>query len=259
MLTELKDFWVYREVLKNLTAQQIKVRYRRSALGFLWTLLNPLLTMAILTLVFSKLMRFPQKEYAIYLFSGLVPWTFLSQSVDLARSIFITNEGFLRRIYVPKVIFPFSVVLSNLANFILSLFVLFILGIVFFNLKLTPALIFLPISVFVLIIFTSALAIIFAVLTVFYRDFSHLTNLLLMLLFYGTPIIYPADMLPQQYLPLFLLNPMYHILELFHQPIYYHVFPSASTVLISVFYSVGTLCVAYFYVSFNRYNVVYRL
>lgn len=260
MLEELKDFWGYREVLWNLTSQQIKVRYRRNALGFLWTLLNPLLTMLILTVVFSNLMRIPQKDYVVYLFSGLVPWTFLAQSIEIGRGIFISNnDGFLRRIYVPKAIFPFSVVLSNLVNFILSLVVLFFLGWLFFGLKINMALLFLPVSILVLIMFASALTMVFAVLNVFYRDFSHLTSLLLMLLFYATPIIYPADMLPQKYAFILKFNPMFHIVELFQKPIYFHQLPSSTTIVISLLFSIFSLLIGFSYLALNRYNIVYRL
>lgn len=259
MFEEFKDLWIYRGVLWNLISQQLKVRYRRSVLGFLWTLLNPLLSMVILTLVFSHIMKFPQKDYALYLFSGLVPWTFFSQSIELGKSIFIMNEQFLRRIYVPKNIFPLSVVFSNLVNFLLSLFVLFILGILFFGIKISLALLFLPVSVLVIIIFTCAVSMIFSVLSVFYRDFAHLTGILLMLLFYASPIIYPADLLPQKYYLLLKLNPMYYIMELFHRPIFYHSLPGFENILIAFILSIGTFILGFGFLSINRYNVVYRL
>jgi len=259
MFEELRDLFVFREVLWNLTTQQLKVRYRRSALGFLWTLLNPLLTMLILTVVFSNIMRIPQEDYVVYLFSGLVPWVFFSQSIEHGKSIFITNDGFLRRIYVPKILFPISVVLSNLVNFLLSIVVIFVIGQLFFNFSLSPALLFLPISIIILVMFTVSFTIIFAVLNVFYRDFSHLTSLLLLLVFYGSPIIYFADMLPEKYAFIFNLNPMLHILALFHAPIYFHQVPSAMTIIISVTITSFSFLVSYFYLSVNRYNVVYRL
>lgn len=259
MLEEFKDLWVYRGVLWNLISQQLKIRYRRSTLGFLWTLLNPLLSMAILTIVFSSIMKFPQKDYAVYLFSGLVPWTFFAQSIELGKAIFIMNEQFLRRIYVPKNIFPLSVVLSNLVNFILSLVVLFILGKIFFDIKISLALLFLPISILTLIIFTSAVTMIFSVLSVFYRDFAHLTSILLMLLFYATPIIYPANLLPQKYILILRLNPMFHIIDLFHRPIFYHSLPGLESILIAFVVSIGTFIIAFGFLSINRYNVVYRL
>ena len=259
MLEEFKDLWVYRGVLWNLISQQLKILYRRSTLGFLWTLLNPLLSMAILIIVFSNIMKFPQKDYAVYLFSGLVPWTFFSQTIELGKSIFIMNEQFLRRIYVPKNIFPLSVVFSNLVNFILSLVVLFVLGKIFFDVKISMALLFLPISILTLIIFASAITMFFSVLSVFYRDFAHLTSILLMLLFYATPIIYPADLLPQKYLLILRLNPMYHIIDLFHRPIFYHTLPGLENILIAFIVSIGTFVIAFGFLSINRYNVVYRL
>lgn len=259
MLEEIKDLWLFRGVLWNLILQQLKIRYRRSVLGFLWTLLNPLLSMVILTIVFANIMKFPQKDYALYLFSGLVPWTFFSQSIELGKSIFIMNEQFLRRIYVPKNIFPLSVVFSNLVNFLLSLLVLFILGKLFFDIKISSALLFLPFSILTLIIFTCAVAIVFSVLSVFYRDFAHLTGILLMLLFYATPIIYPADLLPEKYALILRLNPMYYIMDLFHRPIFFHTLPSLENIMIAFIFSVAAFVVSFGFLSINRYNVVYRL
>lgn len=259
MLEEFKDLWIFRGVLWNLISQQLKIRYRRSVLGFLWTLLNPLLTMIILTIVFSHIMKFPQKDYIVYLFSGLVPWTFFAQSIELGKAIFIMNEQFLRRIYVPKNIFPISVTLSNLVNFLLSLVVLFLIGTVFFNVKFSLALLFLPVSIIVLIIFTCAITMVFAVLSVFYRDFAHLTSILLMLLFYATPVIYPAALLPAKYVLILRLNPMYYIMDMFHRPIFYQTLPTMENIVIAILVSIGTFLIAFGFLSINRYNVVYRL
>ena len=121
---ELFRFW---PVIQNMVIQELRVRYHRSFLGFLWTLLNPILMMTILAMVFSQLFRSAIQDYAIYLFAGMVPWTFLASSLNDFAFCIISNEGLIRKIYLPKTVFPIAKVLTNLTTFILSLGALFLL------------------------------------------------------------------------------------------------------------------------------------
>src|SRR3954454_6230090 len=121
---ELFRFW---PVIQNMVVQELRVRYHRSMLGFVWTLLNPILMMATLTLVFSQVFVMPRKDYTLHLFAGMVPWGFLNGALNDCAFCIISNEGLIRKIYLPKLVFPVSKVLINLSTFLLSLVALFVL------------------------------------------------------------------------------------------------------------------------------------
>ena len=117
MLNSLKELVQYRELIQYLVVTDLRVRYRGSILGFLWTLLNPLLLTLVLWLVFSKFGKVDEKNYALFLLSGLMVWIFFSQSVTMALNSIVKQRGLIQKIYVPKVVFPIAVVISNLTNF----------------------------------------------------------------------------------------------------------------------------------------------
>ena len=116
MVKLLKEIYDYREVLKNLIVVTIKLRYKRSVLGFFWSFLSPLLTMTVMAIVFSMLFRFNVENYALYIFSGLLPWTFIQMCVSNGTIAIVNAEPYLNKIYLPKLIFPFQVIGAELVN-----------------------------------------------------------------------------------------------------------------------------------------------
>jgi ABC-type polysaccharide/polyol phosphate export permease len=209
----------YRYALNNLVGNELKIKYQRSVLGFFWSLLHPLLTMIVTSIVFSYIMRFELKQFVIFLFSGLLPFNFCSISINQCSTSIINNEGFIKKIYLPKLIFPLTVIFSNFVNFILSMTCLFIMGL-FVGLKITPALLFLPVSVFLCVTFAIGGGLITATSVVFYRDLAHIYDVILQTLFYATPVLYPLSFMPEKYHYIFKLNPFFYIVEMFRQPIY---------------------------------------
>ncbi|MFO0973108.1 MAG: ABC transporter permease [Phycisphaerae bacterium] len=250
--TRLLALWQFREVVKNFVARDLKVRYRRSALGFCWSLLNPLLQLLVLSVVFSLL--FGIRNLSLYILSGLIPWTCLAASIDGCSTSIINAESMLRRQYFPKLVFPLSLVVQNLITFALSLAVLLALLGWFIDFRPTAAMAILPLSVLCLASVALGLGAIAAVVTVHYRDIQHLISVFLGVLFYLTPIIYPletraaphdsparataaadapaaprtASPIPHEYRKYFKLNPLYSIMAMFQRPIYYETLPTAS-------------------------------
>ena len=127
MIELVWETYRYRELIWALALKELKIRYKRSVLGFMWALLNPALLMLVLTLVFSTIMRFPIPHYAIFLLSVLLPWTFFSQSLSYAVESIVTNGDLIKKIAVPKLVFPMAALVSNLINLLLSLIPLAIL------------------------------------------------------------------------------------------------------------------------------------
>jgi ABC-type polysaccharide/polyol phosphate export permease len=256
MLKRLLEVYKYRELLRNLVITELKLRYRRSVLGMLWTMLNPLGMMLILTAVFSVIMRFDTKDYAILLLSGLLPWIYFSQCISGSLMSIIGKGELLKKVYIPKIIIPLSVVVAGLINFMVSFVPL--LAIMFFlGHPIRPALIFLPVAIAILAVFAAGLSFIFSCLNVFFRDFTHMTEVLLQAWFYLSPILYKVDMIPERYRGLFQWNPMFQIIDCFRAPIFDGQFPSLINASIAVAWSlVALLLGTAIFVRYDRYLVL---
>jgi ABC-2 type transport system permease protein/lipopolysaccharide transport system permease protein len=238
---ELVRFW---PVIWNMVVQELRVRYQRSILGFLWTLLNPLLMMATLSCVFSYLFKTVQ-NYPVFLFAGMVPWGFLGTSVSDGAMCIIANEGLIRKIYVPKLVFPLARVLISLVTFLFSLGAMFLL---LWPMGARPSLpmVFLPVVIGLFTIFTLGLSLIVATANTFYRDCGHLVSVFLQAWYFLTPILYPVDgnTFPESSRWLFRLNPAYYFIELFHDVLSTGRWPriglmAAATVIAAVSLGIG--------------------
>ncbi len=229
-MRKLLELYHYRELLRVLVSSELKLRYRRSVLGFFWTLLNPLLMMVVLSVVFSTVMRFNIRDYWVSLVAGLLPWTFFSQSVGTSLMSIVGKGALLKKVYIPKSIIPLSVVLAGLVNFLLSLVAMLVLMLAVGH---PPALavLFLPIPIAFMTLFAIGMALVFSCLNVYFRDFGHMTEVILQAWFYTSPVIYSLAMVPEPYRPYFMWNPLYFIIECFREPIFNGALPSAETVL----------------------------
>jgi ABC-type polysaccharide/polyol phosphate export permease len=241
----------YRELVAMLVVRELKVRYKRSVLGLLWTMLNPLLLMVVYTVVFATIMRAPQRNFAIFLLSGLLPWLFFSTSVLQGLNSILTNQELIRKVRLPQAVFPLSVVGSNLVNFALSLLPLLLLMAVLGQ-PFTPALLFIPVAIFILAVFTSGVTLLFATFTVFFRDVRHLAEVLLQMLLYLSPVFYDLQMLGERSdwwfraFRLFLrLNPLSYLLPLVRDPVFYGRLPSLASLGIASLESALMLAVGF--------------
>ncbi len=233
MLELARDIFRYRELIWALALKELRVRYKRSVLGFIWALLNPLLMMIVLTLVFGTIMRFSIDHYAIFLLSMLLPWTFFTQALSYAVESVVGNADLLKKVHIAKTVFPVATVVSNIINFLLSLIPLALLVVVL-HFPLHWTWIYLPIPMVGLFLFTLGTALFFAAINVFFRDVSHIIQIILSAWFYFSPIIYSLDFIPAKDRWLFKLNPMLYILNGFRLSIYYGMLPHAGSVAMSL-------------------------
>lgn len=224
-LEELFQLWRYRDLLQLLVVNRIKTRYKRSVLGVVWTLLNPLLNTLVLSLVFSQIFRFNVPNYAIYILSGLLFWNFFAQSTLDAMDTLVWGSSLLKRIYIPRTIFAVAVVGNGLVNYLLALIPLGIIMLVLRH-PFTLNLLALPLAILILAMFTLGMGLLLSTLAVFFVDLVYIFNVLLLVWFYLTPIIYPLSIIPERFLPLFRLNPLLHLLQLFRLLIYEGTMPS---------------------------------
>lgn len=237
----------YRDLVWNLVLRDLKVRYRRSTLGFLWTMLQPLLTMSVLQVVFSTAFRFPLANYSVYVLSGILFWNFFSQSVVASMNSLRGNARLIQKLPVPKAVFPIATVLSGLVNLALALVPLLGLLVVTGH-PLTPSLLFLPVSIVIVATFTLGAGLLLSPLAVFFTDVVELIGVALMLMMYLTPVFYPRSIVPERYDWLVRYNPLRSILEVFRDPIYLHKVPPLTHLTVAVAIAVVTLAVgAYFF------------
>jgi lipopolysaccharide transport system permease protein len=206
-MRSLAELLAHRGILAALVWRELKARYRGSVLGFLWTLLNPLLLMAIYSLVFSVYVRIDIPKYPIFVFAGLLPWIWFSSSLTAATSSIVEGGALVKRVAFPPQVLPAAALTAGLVNFLLALplLVAFVLAA---GLPLSWGLLAVPVLVAIQYVFTLGLATALAMLSVRFRDLQHLLTNLLTLWFFLTPVIYPVSLVPESFRPLLWLNPM---------------------------------------------------
>ena len=234
--------WRHHELLWILIARDLKVRYKRSVLGFLWTLLNPLITIAIFSMVFSRIFSAFYHEYKLYMFSGVLIWNFFSIASFQGLGSLISGGGIIRKMAVPKLVFPVAAVCSNFVNFVFSLLALGIF-IPLVGGKFSFALLWLLVALPLLLMFTVGLSLLTSTATVFLRDIRDMWEPILMVWFFLTPVFYPRSVVPQKYYALLRFNPMLSILELCRLPIYLGISPPLGLLLKSALSAIFTLII----------------
>lgn len=226
--TLIKPFVSYKYLLLQLTLREIKARYKQSFVGYAWVLLNPLSQLLVYSFVFSVIFRFPTNNvpYIVFLYAGLLPWTLLQSSIASATQSLVDNSSLLKKVAFPREIIPYATVLAKIVDFAFSA-VLFISMMLILRVPISPS-IFFFIPIFIGQMFlTTGVSLFLASLNLFYRDIQYLTNLLLMLWMYMTPIVYPLSLVPSKYAWIYKLNPMVGIMEGYRSAIFGYPFESA--------------------------------
>ena len=220
----MKDLFLNRDLIWHLVQRDLRVRYRRSALGLLWTMLQPLLMMLILHVVFSHAFRVELYSYPVYALAGILFWNFFSQSIVASMNSLRGNAAILQKLPVPKAVFPVATVVSGVVNLMLAMVPLLAILLLTGH-PLSWALLFLPVSILLAGLFTLGAGLLLSPLAVFFSDVVELVTVLLTLCMYLTPIFYPMSIVPEQFRWLVRFNPIRSILEVFRDPIYFGKIP----------------------------------
>jgi lipopolysaccharide transport system permease protein len=240
------QLWRFRELVAILVERDLKVRYKRSALGMGWTLLNPLLQMVVYTLVFSFIMKMSVPAFPVFILTGLLPWTLVSVSISGSSHCLLNNQALIRKVAVPQMVWPVAVVASKLVDLLFSL-VPFALIAMLYHRGPSPAWLALGPAILFATIFSAGLALLFSSLTVFYRDMRHLTDILVQVWFYVTPVIYPVSFLENLPYPwmrwALLLNPAVPVVRLFQVSLYEGRLPGPALLATCALAAVGMLAV----------------
>lgn len=221
----LRNSWQYRDLLKQLVSRDIKLKYRRSFLGYLWSVLNPLLIMVVMTIVFSTMFSRNIENFPVYLFTGQVMFNFMNTSTHQAISSITGNAALLKKTYVPKYIFTVSKITSGMVDFFFSLGALLIVMVVT-RARFTPYILLFPFVALQLYLFCIGLGMFLAQANVFFRDIQYIYNAVTTAWLYLTPIFYPIESLPDQVRWIVKhLNPMYFYVGQFRDLVYYGQMP----------------------------------
>jgi len=212
VLNALEAMRRYRFLLRQLVARDFKAKYKRSVLGVLWSFLNPLMTMTVQYIVFSTVFRNDIQNFPAYLLIGVVFFNFFSESCGMGLLAITGNAPLITKVYIPKYIFPLARVLSSFVNFLLALLPLFAV-LLFTGQRITKAFFLLPFSLICLLVFCLGMALLLSSLMVFFRDVQFLWNVVSILWMYATPIFYPETIIPPQFVTLYKMNPLYHVIR----------------------------------------------
>ncbi len=246
IMKNLKELYDYRQMIFSLVKKDLRGRYKGSALGFLWTFLNPLLQLVVYSIVFSTIFRNNIEKFYLYLFIGLLPWMFFSSSLTVGSVSVISSKDMVKKIYFPREVLPIAYVTSSFVNMLLCFLVVFIVMIIG---GIDPnstfhwtALLYLPIVMIVEYVLALGFAMLASALTVYFRDLEHILGIITMAWMYATPILYDVSMIQNilvekgmgNLMHLYMLNPMTPIIVAYHQILYYGQAPDMSTLLSAV-------------------------
>ena len=242
-----RELWEHRELLGFLVQRDIKVRYKQTTLGVAWAVLQPVFAMLIFTLIFGRFAKIPSEQvpYAVFVYAGLLPWTFFSTSVTQAAQSLIRQEALLTKIYLPRLFVPAAPVGGALVDLSIS-FVVFAALMAFYGQVPGWGLLLLPLLILVTVIAALGVGLLLAALTVIYRDFRFVVPFLMQVWMYTSPVIYPVNLVPRQYHWVLALNPLSGIIDGFRAALLDRHF-DFTTIAVSSAASLGLFILGLFY------------
>lgn len=257
-IEEIKDVFHYRDLLRMLIITSIKTRYKRSSLGVVWTLLNPLLYTVVMTLAFSHLFHYTVQNYPVYLLTGLICWSFFTQTTMQAMNSLIWGSDLLKKVYVPRTIFALSAVGNGLINLILACVPLLFVMLIFHQ-PLHLSIWFAPFSILMLAVFTLGVSLILSTIAVYFTDVIDMFQVILQACFYLTPIMYPETIFPPKYIYLLRLNPVYDLIKPFRDVVYLGTFPNTKLLIAAGISSLFTLILGWWIFTRKADEIAHRI
>ena len=228
--TVLVSLYRYRSLLKALVLKDLKLKYRGSVFGFLWSLANPLLMIVVYTLAFTFILGIRSEMFVFYLMLGQLAWTFFASSIMMSTASIVDNSGLLRTVVFPRAILPIATVLFNFAQYLLTIAVFLPLMLLWYRIPLVEPMILFPVVLVLQVVFTIGIALILATATAFFRDVRHLVEVALAVLFWTTPIVYELDRVPERLRLLILLSPMSPFVVAYQKMFFFREWPEATRV-----------------------------
>jgi len=247
----VQRLWRSKQLVASLVSRNLKVKYKRSVLGFVWTLVNPLLTLVVLVSVFSYVLRVPIEDYWAFLLSGYFVWNFLGQTITSGTNVLTEHGPLSRAVAFPPEAPILAAALSRLVEFTIEMCLVLAVLTIFHHGHVPASYLLLPWLVLLQLVMALGLTFPIAALSVFYHDVQHAVPLLLATLFYVTPVFYALSLVPESVRPIFLINPIAWLMTLYQAAVYYGELPTPTQFLTTTAIAVGLLVVGYGV--FNRY------
>ena len=260
-MSYVSEIWASRELLQNLTNREVRGKYRRTALGQLWSLANPIAAILIYTFIFSFIFRLPAQvgdpsglnNYALWLVCGLLPWLFFNRVLSLGTDALVSNAGLIQKVYFPRIVLPLALANATFFTWILEMAVL-VIALSRLGSFVLPWLPLVALFMVVFALFSVGLAMVFSIINVHFRDLAYLLTIVLQFWFYLTPILYPVELVvtqsdqlggligtPVTLIDIYSLNPVLGFIEIFRNLLYDNRMPEATTVVIALGWTVAAL------------------
>lgn len=231
----------YRQLIRSLVAKDLKLKYRGSVLGFMWSLVSPLLMLGVYTLAFTYIMRASTEGFVFRLLVAILAWSFFAGSLMMSTGAIVDNAGLLKSVLFPRVVLPVASVMFNFAQYVLTTVVLVPVMLVIYRIPVTPHVLLFPVFLGLQVIFTIGLALALSALAAHLRDTRHLLDIALSMLFWTTPIVYPFAQVPARFRTLAMLSPMSPFIVSYHRIFYEHTWPGTEATVVAVVYAVVAL------------------
>ncbi len=249
LVKKIKEIYQYRHMLKTLVKQDINGRYKGSFFGFLWTLLNPLLMLAVYSLVFQFVFRTGIENYSIYLFICLMPWNAFANTIAVGTTCVSNNASILKKVYFPREVLPLAVVISNTIQYFFSAVIIFI-ALIISGVGVFWVAIFLPVIVLIQAIFSLGLIMLLSAANVYIRDVQYIMNPVMMIWMYACPILYSISMVPEKFLGIYKLNPMTLIMQEYQNILYNKTLPNFAS--LGIVFAISIIVLIIGYLVFNK-------
>ncbi len=251
LIKEFKAIYKWRELLWQMVGREVKARYKQSVLGYFWVILNPLAQMIVMSFAFSIILRVPTNSsanipYSIFLFVALLPWNLFTNSLASAAASLISAGGLITKIYFPRTILVIATIIAKIIDFLFALSVLVIYMIIY-QVPINWNILWVIPIFLIQQIFTLGLSLFFSAANLLYRDIQYLLSMILLLWMYITPVIYPADMVPEKFKIFFQINPMAVFVNAYRQTILGGEPPKYSSLAVGLIVSLITLIIGFSY------------
>ena len=237
----LRGLAQYRHLLRNLVAKDLKLKYRGSVFGFIWSLANPLIMIAVYTIAFTYILRLRTPAFVFYLMLGILAWTFFANAIAMSTGSLVDNGGLLRSVWFPRAILPIATVLFNCSQYLLTVIVFLPVMMVIYGVSPAAPMLAFPIFLLLQVGLTVGLSLITAVGTAFFRDVRHFVDVGIAILFWATPVVYETAQLPDTLRRAILLTPLSPYITAYHDVFYYRQWPAPEVWLLAVLYAIVPL------------------
>jgi lipopolysaccharide transport system permease protein len=245
----LRGLGQYRHLLRNLVAKDLKLKYRGSVFGFVWSLANPLIMIAVYTVAFNYILRLRTPAFVLYLILGVLAWTSFAGAIAMSTGSLVDNGGLVRSVWFPRAILPIATVLFNFSQYLLTVIVFLPIMLVLYHVAPAPPMLAFPVFLLLQLVLTIGLALLTAVGTAFFRDIRHFVDVGLAILFWVTPVVYETTQMSDRLRRAILLTPLSPYITAYHDVFYYRQWPAPEVWALAILYAAAALAAGLWLIS----------